>query len=106
MFGERLCGSAGASHWCSEDWALLRICRVRDSALSVARRFCDRVRRNAPPLAPPPKGGEASRKIRGGGSPLLWMAPPLAPPSKGGKVHATFVAAASHAPKHERWLGP
>ncbi len=58
------------------------------SAFSAARRFFDGGRWNAPPLAPPSKGGEALRNTRGGKSSFVrsqvFNSPPLAAPSKGG----------------------
>ncbi len=56
--------------WADEKRAVLGNFEVDDSAFSVARRFFDGGRRDGPPLAPPSKGGESWRNIRGGKSPL------------------------------------
>jgi Ca-activated chloride channel homolog len=63
---------------------------VNDLAVFVARRLRDGGHRDAPPLAPPSKGGEALRNTRGGKSSFVtsqvFNSPPLAPPSKGGEA--------------------
>ncbi len=58
--------------WADEKRGVLANFEADDSALSVARRFCSGGRWDRPPLAPPSKGREAPRNIRGGKSPSLF----------------------------------
>ena len=68
----RLCGVAAGIHppwpWAVEKWALRMNFVVNDLAFFVVRRLRYGGHRDAPPLAPPSKGGEALRNTRGGKS--------------------------------------
>ena len=74
--------------WADEKWAVFANFELDESALSVARRVCTGDRQHGPPLAPPSKGGEAWRNVRGGKSslflPQVFNRPPWPPLLKGG----------------------
>ena len=53
-------------------------------SVAVARRSCELGQRNAPPLAPPSKGGKVGLAHAVGNRP--WMHPLWPPLLKGGKV--------------------